>query len=122
MLPEGGPGRMIYTVYYNNSKHMFPGMDLPYKADRAQPLTAAGEEILQMIYVDHDLSVDDLPVCGWSIWSKREKDENEKKMLFQYSYLSAENGPGSKTVELLLLCAAALFAMSCVEVAVAATR
>ena len=37
---------MICMIY-----HMFPGLDLPYKADTAQPLATAGEEL-------DDLSVD----------------------------------------------------------------
>ena len=36
---------------------MFPGLDLPYEADPAQPLTSAGEELDNL---DHDLSVQDL--------------------------------------------------------------
>ena len=42
--------RTIRTVW-----DMFPGLDLPYKADPAKPRTAAGAEELDDIY--HDLSV-----------------------------------------------------------------
>ena len=36
---------------------MCPAFDLSYSADRAQPLTTAGEGL---DYLDHDLSTDDL--------------------------------------------------------------
>ena len=39
--------------------HMFSGLDLPYKADPAQqPLTTAGDKLLDDLSVDDDLDHD----------------------------------------------------------------
>ena len=54
---------------------MFPGLDLPEKANPAQPLTAAGEG-LDNISVDHDISdLSDL----YPYFSAREQKKTHKR-------------------------------------------
>ena len=51
-------------------QHAFPGLDLYYYADPAQPLTPAGRDVNDL-YVD-DLSVDDMSVRGATYCTHRE--------------------------------------------------